>query len=60
MAKDNNGEVVFSKDEDKLEYENVIIRYKEKYSFKLHAYCLMDNHIHLLIEVRETPLQKIM
>lgn len=33
---------------------------KKKFPFKLFAYCLMPNHIHLLVEVDKTPLSKIM
>ncbi|BCB05890.1 hypothetical protein KH172YL63_40230 [Bacillus sp. KH172YL63] len=32
---------------------------KDKYPFTIHAYCLMPNHIHLLIETQEIPLEKI-
>ncbi|MCG8501990.1 MAG: transposase, partial [Firmicutes bacterium] len=42
------------------EYLNIIKRYKKKYNFKLYAYCIMDNHAHLLIEVDKVPLSKIM
>ncbi|HCC06999.1 MAG TPA: hypothetical protein DEP72_02360 [Clostridiales bacterium] len=31
-----------------------------RYIFKLYAYCIMDNHVHLLLEVGDTPLTKIM
>lgn len=33
---------------------------KEKYNFYLYAYCLMDNHYHLLIETTKANLSKIM
>ncbi len=32
----------------------------EKYPFTLHAYCLMTNHIHLLLETKESPTKDIM
>jgi putative transposase len=31
-----------------------------KYKCKLHVYCLMPNHVHLLIEVSEAPLANVM
>ena len=34
--------------------------YKELCGFKLYAYCLMDNHVHLLIEDADIPLDEIM
>lgn len=49
---------------EKLDFERylVILRhYKKKYNFRLYAYCLMPNHIHLIIDVRKTDdLAKIM
>lgn len=32
----------------------------ERYDFKLYAYCIMDNHVHMLIEVKDVPLSLIM
>lgn len=60
ICRGNNGEYIFKNDEDKKEYFEIIIRYKKRYGFKLYSYCLMDNHIHMLIEVGEVPLSKIM
>ena len=60
MARGNNGEYILKTGENKKSYIDIVKRYKERYRFELYAYCIMDNHVHLLIEVRETPLQKIM
>lgn len=60
ISRGNNKEYIFSNDEDKNIYLETILRYKEKYDFKLYAYCIMDNHAHMLIEVGEVPLSKIM
>ncbi|MBZ0165211.1 MAG: transposase, partial [Candidatus Omnitrophica bacterium] len=49
----NNREIVFVEDEDYLHFLNCIQRTKKKYSFKLFAFCLMTNHIHLLIKTNE-------
>ena len=32
----------------------------ERYGHRIHAFCFMKNHIHLLIQVAEIPLSKIM
>lgn len=49
---------------EKLDFEKfleILKHYKKKYNFKLYAYCLMPNHIHLIIDVRKTnDLAKIM
>jgi putative transposase len=60
MVRGNNGEKVFEKEEEKEAYINIIKKYKKRYKFNIYAYCLMDNHAHLLIEVKEVPLSKIM
>ncbi|MFZ5642685.1 MAG: transposase [Bacillota bacterium] len=59
MCRGNNGEYVFT-EEEKPEYVKLIEKYKKRYSFSIYAYCLMDNHAHLLIETGEIPLSKIM
>jgi REP element-mobilizing transposase RayT len=41
-------------------YLKIIKRYKDKYNFILYAYCIMDNHAHLLVEVKDIPISKIM
>lgn len=49
---------------EKVDYERFLLilkHYKKKYKFKLFAYCLMPNHIHLIIEVNKADeLAKIM
>ncbi|SFI30727.1 REP element-mobilizing transposase RayT [Tindallia magadiensis] len=60
MAKGNNGEEVLKDEIDKKKYLEIIERYKEKQDFTLYAYCIMDNHVHLLIQVADTPLSQIM
>lgn len=45
---------------DYRKYLRLIRRYKEKYYFRVYAYCLMDNHNHLLIEEGKISLSKIM
>lgn len=60
MVRGNNKSYIFENDNDKLEYLKRIKKYKEKYKSKVYAYVVMDNHAHLLIEVSQTPLSKIM
>ncbi|SDZ12181.1 transposase [Tindallia californiensis] len=60
MAKGNNGEDVLREEMHKKKYLEIIERYKEKQGFILYAYCIMDNHVHLLIQVEDIPLSQIM
>lgn len=59
MCRGNNGEYIFT-EEEKAEYMKLIAKYKERYKFKVYAYCIMDNHAHLLIESGDVPISKIM
>ena len=44
----NNRMTVFFDDEDRQTYLELLSLYAQKNSLKIWAYCLMDNHIHLL------------
>ncbi|AJQ28769.1 transposase [Pelosinus fermentans] len=60
MARGNNRDRVFESEEDKAKYLKILADYKERYDFKLYAYVVMDNHVHLLLQVGKDPLAKIM
>ena len=46
-----NQQLIFQEDEDYKKFLDIIADCKERSGFKLHAYCLMGDHAHLLIEV---------
>ena len=57
----NQKQKVFAGNEDYQKYLKLLEKYKRRYAFKLYAFCLMPNHVHLLIKVEEgSMLQKIM
>lgn len=60
IARGNNKEAIFKEDNDKIRYLQLIDRYKKRHMFKLLAYCIMDNHVHLLIKQNEVSLSKTM
>ena len=60
IARGNNREYIFKNEIDKEEYLKKVTKYIDKYNGKLYAYVIMDNHCHLLIEVSDIPLSKIM
>jgi putative transposase len=37
-----------------------LARYRKRYGYMVHAYCLMPNHVHLLLESSDRPLAKFM
>ena len=51
---------LFKDTEDKKKYLLLIKKYKILYNFKLYGYCLMDNHLHLIIDANGADISKIM
>jgi len=45
----------FQDDRDRIAYLERIEHYRERYGFRLYAYVLMSNHVHLLLECCEMP-----
>jgi len=61
VSRGNNRATIFKDDNDFEKYLLLVQSYKKKYAFDLYAYCLMNNHVHLLIETdREGILSKAM
>jgi len=48
----NNKETVFFDDEDKKFYLKILNKYSHQWNFDIWAYCLMANHVHLLVVPR--------
>lgn len=59
MLRGNSGEDVFFCEEDYYYLCFLIQEGIDKYSHRVHAFCYMNNHIHLLIQVSEISLSKI-
>ena len=47
---------IFNEKSDYYRYLSILKKCKELSGFKLYAYCLMPNHVHLLIKVGEEPI----
>jgi len=60
MTRGNRRSNLFRNREDFEEYLKIVFDAKLKAPFKLFAYCLMDNHIHLQIRTIDRPLSDIM
>ncbi len=61
MARGNQKQRTFIDESDFLKYFDLLKHYKYKYRFELYGYCLMPNHVHLIIKVQKgKDLQKIM
>lgn len=51
---------VFHDDNDRQEFLRLLALTRETFPFRLHAYCLMTNHYHLLLQTLEHSLSKTM
>lgn len=51
-----NQQIIFEEDSDYLSFLNVLREYKEQIHFSIYAYCLMDNHLHLLMKAGEEDM----
>jgi putative transposase len=60
ITRGNQRQRVFKDMGDHWRYLKILADYKIRYEYALYAYVLMSNHVHLLIETRETPLSKIL
>jgi putative transposase len=60
IARGNQRQRVFRSDADYSRYLDLLARYKDRYGFRLYAYALMGNHVHLLVETGPAPLSKIL
>lgn len=50
---------LFKKESDKEFYFYLIRKYQKKYNFKVYAYCLMDNHGHLIIDANGGDISNV-
>ncbi|MDQ6958864.1 MAG: transposase [Mariprofundaceae bacterium] len=60
MMRGNGGNDIFFSPADRTRYLLLLQEGVERYGHRIHAYCLMDNHTHLLIQVGEISLSRIM
>lgn len=56
MLRGINRQVVFESDEDRTKFLHTLKCFKEANKYKIYAYCLMDNHVHLLIKEYTEPI----
>jgi len=55
-----NKQNIFEDDEDYEKFLQVVQQYKDKSFYQIYAYCLMGNHVHLLLKIGQEPLAQIM
>ena len=59
MMRGNLGRDLFFCDADRSRFLFLCQQGLERYGHRIHVFCLMDNHVHLLIQVGTIPLSRI-
>lgn len=60
MVRGINRQDIFHDDEDRRKYLSVLKKYGEKCGCNIYGYCLMNNHVHLLLREIKDPIESIM
>lgn len=55
-----NRDVIFKDDLDRNKFLHLLKYYKAEVNCKIHSYCLMSNHVHLLIEDKNLKIGELM
>lgn len=59
MLRGINRQNIFEDEEDREKFLQTLGYYKAISEYKVFAYCLMSNHIHLLIRIEKEPLDRV-
>ncbi len=51
-------EAIYEGDADRQQWLDILSKICERYNWRVHAYCLMDNHYHILLETADGNLSK--
>ena len=60
IVRGNNRETIFRDSRDYLRYLEKLVYFCQEGNVRLYAYCLMPNHIHLLLEMARVSLSKVL
>ena len=60
ITRGNQRQRIFRDDRDRGKYLEILSSLKSQFSFRVSAYVLMLNHVHLLLESGKVPLSRIM
>lgn len=60
MLRGNGGQDIFHSKADRSRFYLLIQEGLVRYGHRIHVFCLMTNHVHLLVEVGTIPLPRIM
>jgi REP element-mobilizing transposase RayT len=60
LLRGNAGQDIFFDDEDRYHFYLLLQEGTSRFGHRIHGFCLMNNHVHLAVQVGEEPLSKIM
>ena len=60
ISKGNGGQILFENDSDRIKYLKILKESLDDFGLELHAYCLMNNHVHLLLRDANNALSNCM
>ena len=56
MSRGNGGQAIYRGDVNQQDFVKSLAETWEKTGFQTHAYCLMENHFHLVVEIPDANL----
>ena len=59
MLRGNGGQAIFIDDDDRRRFGALVAEGVERFGHRIHAYCLMPNHVHVAMQVGEIPVSRI-
>jgi len=59
IVRGNNRQPIFLRDRDRQIFADLVSKGVERFDHRIHAFCWMTNHAHMMIEVGADPLSKI-
>lgn len=59
MLRGNDRQKVFNAQEDKDQFVAILLERREKADFSIYAYCVLDNHVHLVLREQDTAIANV-
>jgi putative transposase len=59
MLRGNGGQDIFFDDSDRIRFYELLEEGVERFHVRIPAFCLMGNHLHLVVQVAEIPLSRL-
>ena len=50
ITRGNQKQAIFKNDNDRRTYLKFVSKYKERHKFKIYGWCMMNNHVHMVME----------